>query len=213
MSRGGYQCTSCGASHVYSTYLLTRIGRETLIHGCQCGAKHRLTIQGAIQLEQGNTNPSLPRLPSLPVVPNERTFNAALIPPVDEPPVELPVTEWITEGHPVHVGWYELRFASSGEQIARWWWDGLRYRMSKESSIHIEADAPSMWRGLQTPILGRVYWVDWPNIDGSKCKATAAQFVSDDGMTTVGVSMIFHSDGVRRTVSAEWFYHYCTPVL
>lgn len=157
MSGGGYECTTCRTFHVYSTYLLTRIGRETLIHGCQCGAKHRLTIQGAIQLEQGNTNPSLPRLPSLPIVPNERTFNAALIPPVDEPPVELPVTEWITEGHPVHVGWYELRFQSSGEQIARWWWDGLRYRMSPLSSIHIEADAPSMWRGVQEPALGQVF--------------------------------------------------------
>lgn len=154
MSRGGYQCTSCGASHVYSTYLLTRIGRETLIHGCQCGAKHRLTIQGAIQLEQGNTNPSLPRLPSLPVVPNERTFNAALIPPVDEPPVELPVTEWITEGHPVHVGWYELQFGHAGD-VQRWWWNGLRYHMyPHETSLHIEANAPVAWRGLRMPEIG-----------------------------------------------------------
>lgn len=151
MSRGGYQCTSCGASHVYSTYLLTRIGRETLIHGCQCGAKHRLTIQGAIQLEQGNTNPSLPRLPSLPVVPSERTFNAALIPPVDEPPVELPVTEWITEGHPVHVGWYELQFGHA-DDVQRWWWNGLRYHIyPHETSLHIEANAPVAWRGLRIP--------------------------------------------------------------
>lgn len=153
MSRGGYQCTSCGASHVYSTYLLTRIGRETLIHGCQCGAKHRLTIQGAIQLEQGNTNPSLPRLPSLPIVPNERTFNAALIPPVDEPPVELPVTEWITEGHPVHVGWYELKFECENPQ--RWWWNGLRYVMSPtQPTVHLEADSPDAWRGLRMPEMG-----------------------------------------------------------
>lgn len=196
MSGGGYECTTCRTFHVYSTYLLTRIGRETLIHGCQCGAKHRLTIKGAIQMQAGTPQPSLPTLPT-----SERAFNAALVPPVDEPPVELPVTEWYTEGHPVHIGWYELQFESAAN-VSRWWWSGLRYHMSGEpGALHIEADAPAAWRGVQMPVLGQVF----KTTKTPRNQEATALLVGEHSV------MMQFREGVQRAVDARCFYDLYAP--